>query len=277
MKVHPVVWTGKIAERLTKPFAPKAYGVVLWLAGVAPVLVPLSLLWYLPFPLSLLSVYPLKISFSISMLYSLVRRSVPFRDESRAYVQQMVRRDVTKAEPGLVRSAAIESLFESAVDGIVSPLFWFLILGLPGALLQRLANTMDSMVGYKTPELKEQGWFSARVDTVLNYVPARLTAFLLYASAKLMGLDHRISPELRKEAASVESPNARVVFLAVSSILRVRLEKKGHYVVGSAFPYPADGDVLKALKLFKVSLILFLVLEFIGIAILSYFNPLLAP
>ncbi len=277
MKVHPVVWTGKIAERLTKPFASRSYGVALWFVSVVPVLVPLSMLWFLPFPLSLLSVYPLKASFSVSMLYSLVKKSVPFREESRALVQQMVRRDVTKAEPELVRSAAIESLFESAVDGIISPLFWFLLLGLPGALLQRLANTMDSMVGYKTPELKDQGWFSARFDTVLNYVPARLTALLLYASAKLLGLNARISPELRKEALRVESPNARVVFLAASSILRVRLEKKGHYVVGSVFPYPGDEDVLVALKLFRVALALFLALEFVGVLLFSYVNPLLAP
>jgi adenosylcobinamide-phosphate synthase len=272
-----VVWTGKISERLIRPYSSKRYGVLLWLASVLPVLIPLSALWFLPFPYSLLSVYPLKASFSMRMLYEIVSKSVPFREESRKYVQQAVRRDVMRASPELVRSAAIETLFESAVDGITSPLFWFLLLGLPGALLQRLANTMDSMVGYKTPELRDQGWFSAKVDTVLNYVPARLTALILVLAGRILGMRPEIDEELKREAQRVESPNARVIFLTVASLLKVRLEKEGYYVIGSRHRYPEDEDVERSLKLFRVALALYLALEFALVTALSYVSPLLAP
>jgi adenosylcobinamide-phosphate synthase len=272
-----VVWTGKISERLIRPYSSKRYGVLLWLASVLPVLIPLSALWFLPFPYSLLSVYPLKASFSIRMLYEIISKSVPFREESRKYVQQAVRRDVMRASPELVRSAAIETLFESAVDGITSPLFWFLLLGLPGALLQRLANTMDSMVGYKSPELRDQGWFSAKVDTVLNYVPARLTALILVLAGRILGMRPEIDEELKREAERVESPNARVIFLTVASLLKVRLKKEGYYVIGSRYRYPEDEDVKRSLKLFRVALAFYLALEFALVTALSYVSPLLAP
>ena len=273
--LHPVVWTGRISERLIRPYRGRAYGVFLWFASVAPVLVSLSALWFLPFPWSLLSVYPLKSSFSVRLLYRLVKGSIPVTEESRRNAQQLVRRDVINAEPGLVRSAVVESLFESTVDGIVSPLFWYAVLGLPGALLQRLANTMDSMVGYKTKELEREGWFSAKVDTALNYIPARLTGLLILASGYLLGYRPRgFLKTLREAKRVVESPNARWAFASASSVLKVRLEKRGHYVVGEG-ELPKDEDVIKALKVFRVTLALFLILEVAVIVPLSYLSPLL--
>ena len=84
-----------------------------------------------------------------------------------------------------VRTAALETLAENLSDGVVAPLFWFYLLGLPGMMAYKMVNTMDSMIGYRTDRYREFGWAAARLDDVANYVPARLTAFLMALSAHL--------------------------------------------------------------------------------------------
>jgi len=86
-----------------------------------------------------------------------------------------------------------------------------------------------------------------------------------------------IDEELKREAERVESPNARVIFLTVASLLKVRLEKEGYYVIGSRYRYPEDEDVKRSLKLFRVALAFYLALEFALVTALSYVSPLLAP
>ncbi|BCU69396.1 cobalamin biosynthesis protein [Stygiolobus caldivivus] len=256
--IHPVVWSGKISERLIIPYKGRAYGVFLWSFSVLPILFLLSLIFFIPCVAVelILAVVFLKTTFSIKMLYELVKRSAPVTEESRKYTQQLVRRNVYELDEGHVISAAIESLFESLVDGITAPLFWFLIFGFPGALLQRLANTMDSMVGYKTQELKDEGWFSATVDTVLNFIPARLTALFMILSAFLLGI--RVNGVLRAiKESRIESPNARYPITTAAALLGVRLEKPGYYSVGDG-ELPKERDLIRALSLFKVTLLLYL-------------------
>jgi len=275
--IHPVVWVGKISSRLIKPFSNRFYGIFFWIVSVVPILfilcIPLYFPWYVELPLLVIF---LKTTFSIKLLYSLVKKSTPVTTYSRSYSQQLVRRNVYELSEGHVRSAVIESLFESTVDGIISPIFWFLVLGYPGALLQRLANTMDSMVGYKTPEYREQGWFSAKLDTILNYIPARITALLMLLSAYLLGLRPKSTLRILKES-KIESPNAKYPISFASSILNVRLEKIGFYNVGlNGWNLPEDNHVKIALNLFKVTLILFLAIFSIlyyylyGLSLFSY-------
>ena len=274
--IHPVVWTGKISGKLIRPYKGKLYGMIMWIISVIPVLIllllPLEIPWFIV-KIIVLSVF-LKTTFSIKMLYNLVKKSIPVTQESRKYTQQLVRRNVYELDEPHVISAAIESLFESLVDGIISPLFWFLILGYPGAILQRLSNTMDSMVGYKTPELINEGWFSAKVDTILNYIPARLTAAFMYLAGYIMGLKAERFSEIIKNSG-IESTNARYPIGAASSVLKVKLEKLGYYSVGY-WKLPTEKDLTKALKLFKLTLFLFLlVLSVIyyylyGVSFLSY-------
>jgi len=208
------------------------------------------------------------------MLYQLVKKSIKDKEKRREYAQQLVRRNVYEIDDPHVLSASIESLFESLVDGITSPFFWFLILGYPGALLQRFANTMDSMVGYPTVELRKEGWFSAKVDTVLNYIPARLTAFFMLFSAYLLGYKPRNVLKNLKES-KIQSTNAKYPISFASSILNVKLEKIGCYTVGEGeLPNEKDGE--KALKLFIVTLIIYTLFISIvyyylyGLAFLSY-------
>jgi adenosylcobinamide-phosphate synthase len=103
--------------------------------------------------------------------------------EARRAIGKMVGRDTATMDLDMCRRAAIESLAENFVDGFLSAIFWYVVLGLPGLLLFKVVSTMDSMVGYKTPEYLRFGWCGARTDDLMNYLPARLAWLLLGISA----------------------------------------------------------------------------------------------
>jgi len=105
---------------------------------------------------------------------------------ARAAVSRLVGRDTDRMDEGACRRAAIESLSENLTDGFISPIFWYVIAGLPGIVLFKVVSTMDSMVGYRTPPYLRFGWCGARLDDVMNWVPARLTWLLLAFTAALV-------------------------------------------------------------------------------------------
>ena len=105
-----------------------------------------------------------------------LRRSLP---EGRKAVSMIVGRDPEQLDQPAVARAAIESAAENFSDGVIAPAFWFLVAGLPGILIYKLINTADSMIGHRSPRYEHFGWAAARLDDVLNYVPARLTALLM--------------------------------------------------------------------------------------------------
>ena len=107
-------------------------------------------------------------------------------DEARTAVSQLVGRDTDRLDDGGCRRAAIESLSENLTDGFISPLCWYAAAGIPGLALFKVVSTMDSMVGYKTPRYLRFGWCGARLDDVMNFVPARLTFCLVAATAAVM-------------------------------------------------------------------------------------------
>ncbi|MEM0174096.1 MAG: cobalamin biosynthesis protein [Sulfolobaceae archaeon] len=276
-KIHPVVWTGKISERFIKPYSSRPYGIFIWCISVLPILLPSSLaLYYIRDPIFqiLVSTYFIKISFSIKLLYKIVYNSKDLDENAKYWVQQIVRRNVYELDRGHVASAAIESLFESTVDGITSPLFWYIVLGPFGALLQRLSNTMDSMVGYKTPELKDQGWFSAKVDTILNFIPARITGYLMILLGMIFRLNWRNAIKALKES-KMESVNAKYPIAIAAGLLNVRLEKPGYYSVGSG-NLPDTKEIIISLNFFKALVATYLALVLIidyylyGLTFFSY-------
>lgn len=122
----------------------------------------------------------------------------------RAAVSMIVSRDVSGATPAATSRSAIESLSENFSDGVIAPAFWFLIGGLPGIVIYKAVNTADSMIGYLTPRHAEFGWAAARLDDVLNWVPARLTAVLI----ALTGATTHNWAKVRPDAAQHQSPNA---------------------------------------------------------------------
>ncbi|MGH9204152.1 MAG: adenosylcobinamide-phosphate synthase CbiB, partial [Vicinamibacterales bacterium] len=105
---------------------------------------------------------------------------------ARIAVSTLVGRDTDRMDAGACRRAAVESLSENLTDGFVSPVFWYVLAGLPGMVLFKVVSTMDSMVGYKTPRYLAFGWCGARLDDVMNYVPARVTWLLIAMVAAVL-------------------------------------------------------------------------------------------
>jgi adenosylcobinamide-phosphate synthase len=105
---------------------------------------------------------------------------------ARHAVSELVRRDIDRMDGGACRRAAVESLSENLTDGFVSPVFWYVLAGLPGIVLFKVVSTMDSMVGYKTPRYERFGWCGARLDDAMNYVPARAAWLTIAAIAAVL-------------------------------------------------------------------------------------------
>lgn len=140
-------------------------------------------------------------------------------DQARQAVGHIVSRDTQHLSVSDVSKASIESILENGSDAIFAPIFWFLLLGAPGALLYRLANTLDAMWGYKTSDLLHFGWFAARFDDVLNYVPARLVVI----SYSLCGQWRAGIRNACLPSARWKSPNAGPVMAAGAGSLGIQL------------------------------------------------------
>jgi adenosylcobinamide-phosphate synthase len=139
--------------------------------------------------------------------------------EARHSVAMIVGRDTAAMDAPAVARAAIESAAENQSDGVIAPAFWFLLAGLPGLLLYKITNTADSMIGYRTPRHEEFGWAAARFDDLLNVIPARLTAGLIWLShGRGRGFG-----AVRADARLHRSPNAGWPEAAMARVLGVAL------------------------------------------------------
>lgn len=175
-------------------------------------------------------------------------RSLP---EGRAQLARIVSRDVQELDAAAVRESAIESLSENLNDSVVAPLFWFLVAGLPGAALWRYADTADSMWGYRGV-YRGQVWewagkWAARIDDVLAWVPARLTALVWVLSVPACW--HRALGALVREAGRTPSPNSGWPMAAAALVLDVHLRKPGVYILHPQGRAPLPGDIAVAVRL----------------------------
>jgi adenosylcobinamide-phosphate synthase len=181
--------------------------------------------------------------------------------EARMKVSFIVSRDTGQMDSQAVASATVESVLENGNDAVFGALFWFLVAGAPGALLYRLANTLDAMWGYRTPRYLYFGWAAARFDDVLNFVPARLTA-LTYA---LIGHTGSALRCWRLQARAWESPNAGPVMAAGAGALGVGLGGGAYYhgqweerpALGMG-PPPDAASIPAALRLVRLGVLLWL-------------------
>lgn len=186
---------------------------------------------------------------------------------AREHVGWIVSRDTSALDETDVAKACIESTLENGNDAIFGVFFWFILFGGAGALFFRLANTLDAMWGYKTPRFLHFGKAAARIDDVLNYVPARLTA-LAYA---LCGQFRQALACWRKQAPCWESPNAGPVMAAGAGSLGVLLGGRAIYhgkmeerpILGGGRP-PVRDDIFRAIELVRRSLRLWLLLYLAG-------------
>ncbi|WP_085864268.1 adenosylcobinamide-phosphate synthase CbiB [Pseudooctadecabacter jejudonensis] len=145
--------------------------------------------------------------------------------DGRGAVAMIVGRDVSGMDSPAVARAAIESAAENFSDGVIAPLFWFVVAGLPGLLVYKVVNTADSMIGYRTERHEKFGWAAARLDDVLNWVPARLTAGLIRTVAATRAPWRAI----RRDAGLHRSPNAGWPEAAMAPALGVALSGPRSY------------------------------------------------
>jgi adenosylcobinamide-phosphate synthase len=184
-------------------------------------------------------------------------------EEARTRVGYMVSRDTGNMDARAVAAATVESVLENGNDAVFGALFWFLVAGAPGVILFRVVNTLDAMWGYRTPQYFYFGWAAARLDDVLNFVPARLTA-LTYA---LIGSTRNALRCWRLQAPAWESPNAGPVMAAGAGALELGLGGGAYYhgqweerpPLGMGSP-PDAAAITAALRLVRSGVVLWLLL-----------------
>lgn len=177
---------------------------------------------------------------------------------ARAGLSAIVKRDTKDLNKRHVISGVLESISENTVDGVTGPLFYYAIFGLPGAFVYRAVNTADSMIGYRTSMFRSVGWFAARCDTILNYVPSRLTGLVMVVSAALMRCDWRGSySTMVRDGSRTASRNAGYPMAALAGALGTQFEKVGHYSLGSGTTHLTAEHVKTAVSIMKLTSALF--------------------
>ena len=158
-------------------------------------------------------------------------------EEGRAQVARIVGRDTSQLSAQEVRTAALETLAENLNDGVIAPLFWLAVLGVPGMLAYKMVNTLDSMIGYRTERYKDFGCWAAHIDDVANYIPARLTALLMIITQKGRFF---LCTFVWKYGRNHASPNSGYPEAALAGILDCRFGGP-HYYFGQLFDKPYIG------------------------------------
>jgi len=236
-RMHPLVMLGALANRVERRLNPvtggtQAAGVLaLILVAAVPLLVVLGVAVLLPPQLT--PVFEILVLWLAIGLRSLAEHgqavAVPLEagqlEAGRTAVGQIVSRDTAALDETGVATAATESMLENGADAVFASLFWFLVAGLPGVVLHRTVNTLDAMWGYRNTRFNHFGRATARLDDLLNYLPARLTA-LTYA---LLGRTWQALRCWREQAPGWDSPNAGPVMAAGAGTLNVQLGGSAPY------------------------------------------------
>ena len=241
---HPIVWFGKAIafceHRLNKGANRKAKGaissvVLIVITYVVGVVLPW---WCIPIVVFFFLAGTTLIR-EVRAVFEALDRSL---DEGRRQVARIVGRDTSQLSAQEVRTAALETLAENLSDGVIAPLFWFALLGMPGMLAYKMINTLDSMIGYRTERYRDYGCWAAHIDDIANYIPARLTALLMILVAGRLDLFAFVVDNGRRHA----SPNSGYPEAALAGILGCRFGGP-HYYFGELFDKPYIGETERPL------------------------------
>ena len=278
-KFHPTAWIGSLIAKLT-PHTKNSSKNLEKLGGIFIILISsgivVSLLIFLNIGIKLITIDYIYIIISIIVGGILLKTTIAIKGMERhalAVITALEQNDISSARDNLsmivkrntknldknhVFSGVLESISENTVDGITGPLFYFAIFGLPGAFVYRVINTADSMIGYKTDIFKNVGWFGANCDKILNYIPSRLTGFIMILSAMILGNNWRKSYEIMiRDGRKTKSPNAGYPMAAIAGALGAKFEKIDHYSLGDGNISFTKDHVKSAISIMKVTSILF--------------------
>lgn len=264
---HPVVWIGKLisaAEKLVRRVFPKtvrgenAAGGVLWLVVTAVSTAVPALLLYAAYRLHpaaglvLESIMCWQILATKSLrdesmkVYAALREGIP--ENYRRAVSMIVGRDTAALDDKAVTRAAVETVAENASDGVVAPMLFLALGGAPLGFFYKAVNTMDSMLGYVEMPYKNIGLVPARMDDVLNYIPARLSALLMLAAGAILGMDAKNGWRIwRRDRRNHASPNSAQTESVCAGLLGVRLAGDAWYH-GELHKKPYIGDARREIE-----------------------------
>ena len=267
--IHPVVWMGKVIAFLIKGGKSRSQ-TTQFIYGMGVVLITMAvfvtaayfLLAYLrEFNLIVyvvVSAVVFKTCFSLRGLRqaALKVKSLLMNDklaEARFELRALVGRDTGKLNKGLLISATVESIAENSCDSFFAPLFYFLFLGVPGAVAYRVINTLDAMIGHHG-EFEYLGKAAARLDTVVNYIPARLAALTIILASWIARTKTGTAWHMMvRDAGKTESPNAGWTMSATAGALGVQLEKVGYYKLGESVNILSVSSIDITLKLMIIA------------------------
>ena len=264
---HPVVWIGKListAEKLVRRLFPKTVrgeniaGGVLWVIVVLVSTAVPALLLYAAYRLHpaaglvLESIMCWQILATRSLrdesmkVYAALKKGVP--EEYRRAVSMIVGRDTAELDDLAVTRAAVETVAENASDGVIAPMLFLALGGAPLGFFYKAANTRDSMLGYIEMPYKNIGLVPAKMDDVLNYIPARLSALLMLAAGALLGMDAKNGWRIwRRDRRNHASPNSAQTESVCAGLLGVRLAGDAYYH-GELHKKPYIGDALREIE-----------------------------
>ena len=287
--IHPTIGIGKMITFLKRkskspnPKVEKANGVLMALTIILVVSLPIFVLlfWLRSLPYGeilyiIVGAILFKATFAITGMGQYTKpiaKALKQKDlaEARKWLPYIVRRDPNSLNERQIISAAVESIAESTTDGITAPFFFYALLGVPGAFAYRVINTLDSRVGYKNAEFKNIGWFSAKMDTITNYFPARVTAFLMVAAAFILREDWRESYRiLQRDKHKTASPNAGYTISAMAGALNIQLEKQGYYTLGDDHGIATE-HIPKALRVMTMTAIMFGLIVVVSVLVLRIY------
>jgi len=286
--IHPVVWMGRLIALLRRHMpssklsglilasivallAASAGHILVWAAGLAPLGVGPALA-------VIVAAYLFKSTFAVRCLLqtaekigNAIKGSL---EQARCMLPALVGRDAGSLSRGQASSAVIESLSENYVDSILSPLFFYLLLqpaglGLEAALAFKAISTMDSMLGYKTAELQELGFFPARLDDLANYLPARLSIFIM--ALAMPGRAGAIVDVALRDHARTPSPNSGWPMSGIAGALGLRLEKPAYYILNDKGKEPQPSDVKKAVGFMEKAIALTLIASGLLLQVSAFF------
>ena len=278
-KFHPTAWIGSLIAKIT-PSLKNSSNTLEKLGGIILIIISsaivASLIILLDVGINMITTDYLSIIISIIVGGILLKTTIAIKgmekhalavvnslennniESARNNLSMIVKRNTKDLDKNHVFSGVVESISENTVDGITGPLFYFGLFGLPGAFVYRVINTADSMIGYRTNIFKNIGWFAANCDTILNYIPSRLTGFVMIFSAMILGYDWKRSYKIMiRDGGKTQSPNAGYPMAAIAGALGTRFEKIDHYFLGDGKVSFSKEHVKSTITLMKVTSIIF--------------------
>ena len=278
-KYHPTAWIGILIAKLT-PLAKNEHPMIEQFGGICVVTITsglvIVLLFVLNIGITLISIDYVSLIVSVIIGGLLLKTTIAIRgmekhaksvlesldddnlDLARTHLSMIVKRNTKNLDKNHVLSGVLESISENTVDGITGPLFYYALFGLPGAFVYRVINTADSMIGYKTNIFKNVGWFAATCDSILNYIPSRLTGLVMIISAAILQNNWKESYKIMiRDGKKTESPNAGYPMAALAGALETKFEKINHYKLGDGEIILTKEHVHSAISIMKLTSILF--------------------